>query len=147
MVSARCGLAEAVYYNVAGSDLDHRPMRLIDELERRAAKEESLFRAQLLREDIARVKKLQELARAAADAAAYEKASKRIGWTQGDLRTHELGAPLKALLEAVYAYETGSNGSEQENRIVAAWFELHRTRMERLVGCLSTPVPKPTEPT
>jgi hypothetical protein len=34
---------------------------------------------------------------------------------------------------------------EQEARIVEAWYELHRIRMERLVGCLSTPVSEPTE--
>jgi len=118
---------------------------LIEELERRVVQEESLFRAQLLREDIARLKKLQELAGAAADLAAYKRASLRIGWTQGDLRTHELRAPLEPLLEAVYAYETGTRGIEQETRIYDAWLELHRVRMERLLGCLSTPVPKPTD--
>jgi hypothetical protein len=120
-------------------------MRLIEELERHVAQEQSLFRAQLLREDLARLNQLRELARAAADAAAYKKRALRIGWTPGDLRTHELRVPLDILLDAVYAYETGTAGDEQEARIVAAWHELHRIRMERLVGCLSTPVPKPTE--
>jgi hypothetical protein len=119
-------------------------MRLIEELEQRVGREESLFRAQLVREDIARLRKLQEIARTTGDVAAYKKASMRIGWTQGDLRTHELRAPLEALLDAVYAYETGTKGTDADARIVAAWFELDRTRMERLVGCLSTPVPKPT---
>jgi hypothetical protein len=120
-------------------------MRLIEELERHAAQEQSLFRAQLLREDLARLNKLRELARAATDAVAYEKGALRLGWTPGDLRTRELRAPLEVLLDAVYAYETGTKGDEQETRIVEAWHELHRTRMERLVGCLSTPVPKPTQ--
>ncbi len=119
-------------------------MRLIEELEQRVGREESLFRAQLIREDIARLQKLREIARTTGDVAAYRKASMRIGWTQGDLRTHELRAPLEVLLDAVYAYETGTKGTEEDMRIVAAWLELHRTRMERLVGCLSTPVPKPT---
>jgi hypothetical protein len=120
-------------------------MRLMEELEQRIAQEQSLFRAQLLREDLARLSKLRELARAEADAVAYKKKAFRIGWTPGDLRTQELRAPLDVLLDAVYAYETGAAGSEQEARIVEAWHELHRTRMERLVGCLSTPVPKPTQ--
>jgi hypothetical protein len=120
-------------------------MRLIAELEQRVGREESLFRAQLLREDIARLKRLQEIARTAGDAAAYRKTAMRIGWTQGDLRTHELRAPLEALLDAVYAYETGTRGAEADARIARAWLELDRTRMERLVGCLSTPVPKPTD--
>jgi hypothetical protein len=120
-------------------------MRLIDELERHIAREQSLFRAQLLREDLARLSKLRQLACGAADLAAYKKGALRIGWTPGDLRTHELRAPLDLLLDAVYAYETGTTGDVQEARIVAAWHALHRIRMERLVGCLSTPVPKPTE--
>jgi len=120
-------------------------MRLTEELQRHVAQEQSLFRAQLLREDLARLSKLRELARASADVAAYKKKAFRLGWTPGDLRTHELHAPLDVLLDTVYAYETGATGEEQEARIVAAWHALHRIRMERLVGCLSTPVPKPTE--
>lgn len=120
-------------------------MRLVDELERRLDGEQSLFRAQLLREDLARMNRLQELARTALNLAEYKKASMRIAWTQGNLRTHELHAPLEALIEAVYEYETGARSGEQEARIIEAWTELHRTRMERLVGCLTTPVPKPID--
>ena len=118
-------------------------MRLPDTLERVAAEETSPFRAQLLREDVARLRKLEELARGAPDPAAFRRQGMRLGWTQGDLRTHELRAPLEALLDAVYAYETGAAGEDAEDRIEAAWRELHRARLERLVGCLSTPVPKP----
>jgi len=120
-------------------------MRLIEELKGRLAVEQSLFRAQLLREDIARIKQLQELARTALDLAEYKKASMRIAWTQGNLRTHELRVPLEALVDAIYAYESGAGGGEQEARIIEAWTELHRVRMERLVGCLTTPVPKPVD--
>lgn len=120
-------------------------MRLIEELERRLGREQSLFRAQLLREDIARLNKLRELARSAGDVVAYRKASLHLGWTQGDSRTHELLGPLEALIEAVYEYEIGMGGGEREARITEAWTELHRIRMERLVGCLTTPVSKPIE--
>jgi hypothetical protein len=120
-------------------------MRLIEELERRLGEEQSLFRAQLLREDIARLVRLRELARSAGDLSVFKKASLRLGWTQGDLRTQELRVPLDALVDAIYAYETGAGGGGQEARIIEAWTELHRTRMERLVGCLSTPVPKPVD--
>lgn len=105
-------------------------------------KEESLFRAQLLREDVARLRKLQELAKTAKDADAFIKSGMRIGWTQGDARTHELREPLERLLEAVYEFERHSS---REALIAEAWDALHRARMERLVGCLSTPVPKPVD--
>jgi hypothetical protein len=117
-------------------------MLLIEELQRRISEEQSLFRAQLLREDVARLAKLRDLAHSANDLDAFRKAGRRIGWTQGDQRTSELGEVLDALLESVFAYETGSAGAEQEARIRETWLELHRVRMERLVGCLSTPVPK-----
>ena len=61
----------------------------------------------------------------------------RIGWTQGDARTHELREPLERLLDAFYA------GNEE--LVADAWQALHRARMEKLVGCLSTPVPRPAD--
>ena len=112
-------------------------MQLLEKLSAVLAVESSLFQAQLLREDIARLRKLQELAKSAPDAEAFKKAGMRIGWTQGDARTHELREPLVRLLDAVYA--------SQEEEIFLAWEALHRARMERLVGCLSTPVPKPVD--
>jgi hypothetical protein len=117
-------------------------MQLIARLEVLAGKEESLFRAQLLREDIARLRKLQQLAKTAKDAEAFKKAGMRIRWTQGDARTHELREPLERLLAAVYAFE---KDGAPEAPVVEAWEALHRARMERLVGCLSTPVPKPVD--
>lgn len=122
-------------------------MQLMDELQRRLEGESSLFRAQLLREDIARLSKLGELAQAADEYGAFTKAAMRLGWTQGDARTQELAGPLAALLEAVYAYYRGTDreSATLQARIAAAWYELHRVRMERLVGCLSNPVPRPTD--
>jgi hypothetical protein len=119
-------------------------MRLIDELERLVAAEASLFRAQLLREDLARLRRLQALA-ASHDAAGFRKAGIRVGWTQGDARTHELAEPLGRLLDALHAYEHGNRDAAQEAHVVACWEAVHRARMERLVGCLSTPVPKPLD--
>ena len=120
-------------------------MRLIDELQRQVEGEESLFRAQLLREDIARLAKLEALARSAADFPEFRKSAYGIGWTQGDARTHELAIPLDALLEAVHRHCTGNGDATDDARIGAAWRSLHRLRMERLVGCLANPVPKPSE--
>ena len=118
-------------------------MRVIVALQALLAKEESLFRAQLLREDIARLTRLQALAREASDLPGFKKAGKRIGWTQADARTQELSQPLDRLLELVYRSETGPADEALEADIETAWAALHRLRMERLVGCLSTPVPRP----
>ncbi len=119
-------------------------MHLVDELEYRLAAEPSLFRAQLLREDIARLGKLDALARESADVEAYRDAGRRLGWTAQDARTGELREVLDRLLDAVHAAATGAaDPADAEARLRAAWLELTRVRMERLVGCLSTPVPKP----
>jgi N-acyl-D-aspartate/D-glutamate deacylase len=120
-------------------------MLLVEELKKRISGEESLFRAQLLREDVARLMKLGELARSIGDFEAFRNAGRRVGWTQGDARTNEFGGVLDALLEAVFAYRPGSTDAGQETRIRDAWIELNRVRMERLVGCLSTPVPRPAD--
>ena len=121
-------------------------MQLIESLRRRAAAEDSLFRAQLLREDVARLEKLRQLARDSSDLSAFKTAGLRVGWTQGDARTHELHPVLERLLELIHQHETTSCGADLEAAIEQAWLELHRTRMERLLGCLSTPVPKPPMP-
>lgn len=112
-------------------------MRLIAELERQLAGEESLFRAQLLREDIARLRRLEELKRESADEAAFLESGARAGWTPGDARTAELRVPLEAFLRAAFAGD--------EDLMAPAWDELHRVRLERLLGCLSTPVPRPED--
>lgn len=104
-----------------------------------------MFRAQLLREDLARLRKLCELASGAGDRAAYAAAARRLGWTQGDQRTQELAHVLGPLLDAVYDYEHGEEGQAIEARIRDAWVTLTRERVERLVGCLSTPVPRPDD--
>ncbi len=118
-------------------------MRLIGELEEILRTEESPFRVQLLREDLARLSKLREMASSAADADAFVKAGMRVGWTQADARTSELREPLERLLKELYGFERGERSEERENGIREAWHALHRLRMERLLGCLSTPVPKP----
>ena len=120
-------------------------MLLIEELQKRIADEQSLFRAQLLREDVARLAKLGELARSA-----------RYRSIQDGGAAHRLDARRYAherarrgaggLLEAVFVRtQNGTIDAGQEARIRDAWLELHRVRMERLVGCLSTPVPEPVE--
>ncbi len=120
-------------------------MHLIDELEQRVAVEPSLFRAQLLREDIARLTRLDELARSAPDVETYKRLGRRLGWTAQDARTNELGEALDRLLDAVRDARASNGGDDADTRIRDAWLELTRMRLERLVGCLSTPVPKPVD--
>jgi hypothetical protein len=118
---------------------------LIETLQKRALEEQSPFRRQLLREDVARLKKLRELAQACADLTAFKNAGMRIGWTQGDARTVELREPLERLLGAIHEYETDVPGARLEDAIEEAWVEFHRFRMERLLGCLATPAPRPVD--
>lgn len=120
-------------------------MRLAEDLERQLAAEAGLFRAQLLREDLARLRSLCELASVSTDLAAYAAGARRLGWTQGDARTAELAQVLGPLLDAVYDYEHGEEGEAIENRIRDAWSALTRERLERLVGCLASPVPRPLD--
>lgn len=120
-------------------------MHLIDELEQRAAVETSMFRAQLLREDVVRLRRLFALADASPDEDTYKRAARRLGWTAQDARTSELCEPLEALLDAVRAARSTASQDAAEARIRDAWLELTRVRIERLIGCLSTPVPKPAE--
>jgi hypothetical protein len=111
-------------------------MQLIEDLERRLAREESLFQAQLLREDIARLRRLRDMA-AVLERSEFLEKGMRVGWTPGDGRTAELREPLEALLDAVYRKDgLGIRGS---------WQALHKARMERLLGCLSTPPPQPAD--
>lgn len=119
-------------------------MHLIDELENRIAAEPGLFRAQLMREDIARLYKLEEFARSMAEQEAYRRAGRKLGWTSLDARTSELGGALEELLDAVRE-ATLSPSDAADARAAEAWRALAQLRMERLVGCLATPLPKLTE--
>ena len=108
-------------------------MKLIDDLRRAAAAEQSLFAAQLLKEDIARLEKLADIARTASDPGQYRKQAMTLGWTPGDLRTFELNPELERFLDAVLAKP------QDDNVVEAAWKAFNRRRMDLLVGCLSRP--------
>lgn len=120
-------------------------MWLTEELERRLAAESSPLRAQLLREDIARLHKLDALAHSALDTEAYRKAARRLGWTAQDARTSELSEALDLLLESWRRALGEERSAELDARMLQAWQEMTRLRLENMVGCLSTRVPKPTE--
>lgn len=111
-------------------------MDFIEELESRLAREESMFRAQLLREDVARLRRLIELADEHGDRDEFRKAGAYIGWTSGDMRTHELMEQLIPLLDAMYDWRRGEQGPETERALRSAWDDFHIERMRILLHCL-----------
>jgi len=96
-------------------------MRLAHELAHRLSSEQSPVRAQLLREDLSRLRRLCEVAASARDRKACAAAAARLGWTPGDAREHELAHVLRPLVDAVYDYEHGEEGEAIEARIHRAW--------------------------
>ena len=115
-------------------------MKLTEQLEQAFSVEQSVFRAQLLKEDIARLRTLEELAKSAASPDEFLKHGLVIGWTPGDARTLELKPALAPLLLAFFAASRGEEGAEA--RLREAWRAFDTFRVERLVGCLSR-VPRP----
>ena len=111
-------------------------MQLLDDLKARLDGEDSMFRAQLLREDIARLERLVALAGESSDYAAFQRAGLYIGWTQNDLLTHRIQAPLERVLAALYAHLSGAGDQASEDHLCSAWQELETARLERLIKCL-----------
>ena len=105
-------------------------MRLIAAIESRIAAEESLFRRQLMKEDVARLRKLLDLKAAAKSRDEFMRDGRHIGWTQGDFRTHEVESTLAPFLEAVF------DGDETATERL--WGPFEADRLEKLTGCLST---------
>jgi hypothetical protein len=115
-------------------------VHLIEELERRLEAEESMFRTQLMREDIARLRKLAAAADGPESLEGFIKQGLYAGWTQGDFRTHELKDTIRAVLAAIYVYETGGRTDDQDRALRAAWDAFDRERIAKLVGCLRGPI-------
>ncbi len=113
-------------------------MRLIDELEERVQAEGSPFKAQMYREDLVRLRKLEEIVRATPEPDDCRRAARRLGWTALDARTHELVEPLDRLVDAMRRCHSGGTGDITDGEIRDAWLELTRLRLETMVGCLST---------
>ena len=74
-------------------------MLLIEELRRQIADEQSLFRAQLLREDVVRLTKLRDLARSANDLDAFKKAANANGAPN---ETKQLSADVHVVWHRAY---------------------------------------------
>ncbi|MDH5558235.1 MAG: hypothetical protein OEZ03_12835 [Alphaproteobacteria bacterium] len=111
-------------------------MNFIEELEALLAGEESMFRAQLLREDVARLRHLTELADEHDDRDEFRKAGAHIGWTNGDMRTHELMDHLIPLLDALYDWRRGDPALVSDQALRAAWDGFHVERIRVLLHCL-----------
>lgn len=111
-------------------------MTFIEELESRLAGEESMFRAQLLREDVARLRRLIELADEHDDRDEFRTAGAYIGWTNGDMRTPELMGQLVPLLDALYDWRRGEPACEDDRALRSAWDEFHIERIRVLLHCL-----------
>lgn len=115
-------------------------MRLLDDMHAAILAEQSMFRAQLLKEDISRLEKLVALAKDNADPAAFAKLSMMLGWTANDLRTFDLNPELGAFLEIMHRdAHPGMDTKPDDSQIDRAWAALHKRRMDLLVGCLSRP--------
>lgn len=113
-------------------------MKLTEDLRAAAAAAPSMFSAQLLKEDVLRLEKLEQLARIERDPERYRRAAMVLGWTQGDFRSFELNPELADFVAAVFAH-CAPRPSVDAAEIDVRWSALHRRRMDLLVGCLSRP--------
>jgi hypothetical protein len=117
-------------------------MDMLDRLERALSVEESYFRAQLLREDGARLERLRELAGKATTEETFLRDGLVMDWTPASLRNGELKATLEPLLKAFFAADKGAPGADADARLLRAWYAFDAQRMDLLLGCLSR-VPRP----
>ena len=111
-------------------------MKLLYELRQTADRLDSVFQAQLMREDIERIEKLVEMAKAAKRYDEFEKVGLYMGWTQGDMRTFELTSELKPFLKAVYSAANEGPSESANSLIRETWIAFNNARMNKLIGCL-----------
>ncbi|MEZ5895716.1 MAG: hypothetical protein R3C40_04475 [Parvularculaceae bacterium] len=111
------------------------PIPLTQRLEEIANNDESIFRRQLAKEDLTRFSRLEALAANATDVNVFRKDGLYIGWTQGDMRTHDLRDSIETLLDAFYAARL-NHSPEAEQKLAAAWDAFHRDRLKKLIHCL-----------
>ncbi len=111
-------------------------MKLIRALEAVINGDGGYIQSCLAKEDLARVEKLCELAKTVQSPQEMEKEGLYIGWTQGDMRTHELADDLKPVIRAIYDYEKQGHPEEIDDRIMTYWAKFHTNRLKTLVHCL-----------
>jgi hypothetical protein len=108
-------------------------MDLQGQLKEIAKNHDSLFRRQLAKEDLARFERLREMALASETLEAFIKDGLYAGWTQNDMRTHELKETILPVLEAFYAVVRDSG---DEEILQAAWAAFEVDRLNKLIHCL-----------
>lgn len=99
----------------------------------------SMFAAQLLKEDISRLERLQALLAEIDDWEAFRKQAMTLGWTAGDMRTFELRDELERFLDAVFRQARQAEPADMTDVVQSTWAAFYRRRMDKLVGCLSRP--------
>ena len=110
-------------------------MTLSEELTSVMERTQSVVQRQLLSEDVARVKQLEDLAQNCPTYEEFEHQGLFIGWTQGDFRTAELHGSLKPLLSALHQ-ATRSPSETAYEEVRSCWIAFNQERSKRLVGCL-----------
>ncbi|MCB2088843.1 MAG: hypothetical protein R3E18_05440 [Sphingomonadaceae bacterium] len=110
-------------------------MELRNYLTRIAERAESYFQQHLAKEDLARVDKLEGLARQATDIEALQKEALYTGWTPGDLRTGELKEVLFPLFAAMFNHVRDESG-DSDRALMQAWIAFHEERIKVLIHCL-----------
>ncbi len=108
-------------------------MHLQDQLKEIAKNHDSLFRRQLAKEDLARFERLREMALASETLEAFVKDGLYAGWTQNDMRTHELKETIVPVLDAFYEVVRGSG---EDDKLQAAWAAFEADRLNKLIHCL-----------
>jgi hypothetical protein len=122
-------------------------MRLIETLQASIAGDDSPFRAQLMREDITRINELREAASELSSTDALRNVAIKLSWTATEARTNELAAHVHALSDAIFDHVSAAEQAtdQQESAVEQCWLQLHHQRLETMIGCLSTPLPKPVD--
>ncbi len=111
-------------------------MQLIEQLAAIKENDESIFRRQLAKEDLARLEKLDLLFKTAESRETFNKDGLYIGWTQGDMRTHDLKDAVLILLDAFYDAASTPGDADAERKLLEVWEKFHRDRLDKLVHCL-----------
>ncbi|VAV88875.1 hypothetical protein MNBD_ALPHA04-1170 [hydrothermal vent metagenome] len=111
-------------------------MQLIEHLNALIDHSNSYVQVQLAKEDLQRIIKLEALVHECASLEDLIKAGLYLGWTSGDLRTHEIAEPLKNFIAAYRELEVHGPPGDREAKMMDAWRKFHAERMVKLIHCL-----------